>query len=241
LSSWTPARDSAAGNSTSLKLAARLQAAPQTEPEKSAGSNQFRSGAPLDAVGGLNAPAERVKDRDGSGRGVSEHDPGKWKPVFGKDHQIAMPLVSEKPILTVRAELGGIQKLGATPYGERRIINILGGAVEGPRLKGRILPGGADWQIVRADGVVDLRARYTVETESGGLILVNSEGYRHGPPEVMAALARDETVDPARYYFRAVMKFETADPAAAWLNRILALASGRRENRAVRLDVYEVL
>ena len=68
LSSWTPARDSAAGNSTSLKLAARLQAAPQTEPEKSAGSNQFRSGARLDAVGGLNAPAERVKDRDGSGR-----------------------------------------------------------------------------------------------------------------------------------------------------------------------------
>ena len=152
-----------------------------------------------------------------------------------------MSLVSEKPILTVRAELAGIQKLGATPYGERRIINILGGSVEGPRLKGRILPGGADWQIVRADGVVDLRARYTVETESGGLILVNSEGYRHGPPEVMAALARDETVDPARYYFRAVMKFETADPAAAWLNRILALASGSRENRAVRLDVYEVL
>jgi hypothetical protein len=152
-----------------------------------------------------------------------------------------MPLVSEQPILTVRAELGGIQRLGATPYGERRIINILGGSVEGPRLRGRILPGGADWQIVRADGVVDLRARYTVETDSGGLILVNSEGYRHGPPEVMAALARDETVDPARYYFRAVMKFETADPAAAWLNRILALASGSRENRAVRLDVYEVL
>jgi hypothetical protein len=152
-----------------------------------------------------------------------------------------MPLVSEKPILTVRAELAGIQRLGAAPYGERRIINILGGSVEGPRLKGRILPGGADWQIVRADGVVDLRARYTVETESGGLILVNSEGYRHGPPEVMAALARDETVDPSRYYFRAVMRFETADPAAAWLNRILALATGRRENRAVRLDVYEVL
>jgi hypothetical protein len=152
-----------------------------------------------------------------------------------------MSLVSEKPIFTIRAELAGIQKLGATPYGERRIINILGGAVEGPRLKGRILPGGADWQIVRADGVVDLRARYTVETESGGLILVNSEGYRHGPPEVMAALARDETVDPSRYYFRAVMKFETADPAAAWLNRILALAAGSRENRAVRLDVYEIL
>ena len=152
-----------------------------------------------------------------------------------------MPLLSEKPILTIRAELACIQKLGATPYGERRIINILGGTVEGPRLKGKILPGGADWQIVRTDGVVDLRARYTIETETGGQILVNSEGYRHGPPDVMAALARDETVDPTRYYFRAVMRFETSDPAAAWLNRILALARGSRENRAVKLDVYEVL
>ena len=152
-----------------------------------------------------------------------------------------MPLLSEQPILTIRAELAGIHKLGATPYGERRIINILGGTVEGPRLKGKILAGGADWQIVRTDGVVDLRARYTVETDTGGLILVNSEGLRHGPPEVMAALARDETVDPALYYFRAVMRFETADPAALWLNRILAVAYGARENKAVRLEAHEVL
>ena len=141
----------------------------------------------------------------------------------------------------IRAELAGILKLGATPYGERRIINIQGGTVDGARLKGRILPGGADWQIVRADGVVDLRARYTVETDAGGQVLVNSEGYRHGPPDVMAALARDETVDPARYYFRAFMRFETADPRASWLNRILAIGRGSRANRAVQLDVYEVL
>ena len=152
-----------------------------------------------------------------------------------------MSLLSETPILTIRAELAGIQKLGATPYGERRIINILGGTVEGPKLQGKILPGGADWQIVRADGVVDLRARYTVETDAGGLILVNSEGYRHGPPDVMARLARDETVDPSLYYFRAFMRFETSDPAAAWLNRILALGRGARENRVVKIDVFEVL
>lgn len=152
-----------------------------------------------------------------------------------------MPLLSEKPILTVRCALESILNFGNTPYGERRIINILGGTVEGPRLKGKILPGGADWQIVRADGVVHLTARYTVETESGGHILVNSEGYRHGPPEVMARLARDETVDPKLYYFRAFMRFETADPAALWLNRILAIGYGARENKAVRLDVHEVL
>jgi hypothetical protein len=152
-----------------------------------------------------------------------------------------MSLVSEKPIFVIRSGLAGIHKLGATPYGERRIINILGGTVEGPRLKGKILPGGADWQIVRADGVVHLTARYTVETDSGGLILVNSEGYRHGPPEVMARLARDETVDPSLYYFRAFMRFETADPAAAFLNRILAIGRGAREHQAVRIEVFEVL
>jgi hypothetical protein len=152
-----------------------------------------------------------------------------------------MALLSGQPIFTIRSGLGGIQKLGATPYGERRIIDIHDGTVEGPKLKGKVLPGGADWQIVRSDGVVHLTARYTIETDSGGLILVNSEGYRHGPPEVMERLARDETVDPALYYFRAFMRFETSDPKAAWLNRILALGRGARLNRAVQLDVFEVL
>jgi len=131
--------------------------------------------------------------------------------------------------------------LGGTPYGERRIISILGGRIDGARLSGRILPGGADWQIVRTDGVTHIEARYTIETEAGGRILVVSEGLRHGPPAVMAKMARGETVNPADYYFRTVMRFETADPQTAWLNRILALARGAREARAVRLDVYEVL
>ena len=152
-----------------------------------------------------------------------------------------MPLISETPILIIRAELAGILKLGQTPYGERRIINILGGTVEGPRLKGRILPGGADWQIVRTDGVVHLHAVYTIETDAGGQILVDSEGLRHGPPDVMARLARDETVDPALYYFRTFLRFETADPAALWLNRILAVGYGSREHQAVRIAVHEVL
>ena len=152
-----------------------------------------------------------------------------------------MPLISEQPIFTIHSPLGGIQKLGNTPYGERRIINILGGTVEGPKLNGKVLPGGADWQIVRADGVVHLHARYTIETNTGGQILVDAEGYRHGPPDVMAALARDETVDPQRYYFRTLMRFETADPASAWLNRILAIGRGARANRQVRIEVFEVL
>jgi hypothetical protein len=152
-----------------------------------------------------------------------------------------MSMLSAQPIFTIRSGLAGIRKLGATPYGERRIIDILDGTVDGPKLNGRVLPGGADWQIVRADGVVHLHARYTIETDKGGLILVDSEGYRHGPPDVMERLARDETVDPSQYYFRAFMRFETSDPASAWLNRILCIGRGTRQNRAVQIEAFEVL
>ena len=137
--------------------------------------------------------------------------------------------------------LGGIQKLGNTPYGERRIIDILGGTVEGPKLNGKVLPGGADWQIVRADGVVHLTARYTVETDTGGLILVDAEGYRHGPAEVMDRLARDETVDPSLYYFRTFMRFETADPAAILAQPHPGDRLRRPQKGAVRIEVFEVL
>ena len=149
-------------------------------------------------------------------------------------------MISQTPIFSIHAEVADVRHFGQTPYGERRVVDILGGRVEGPRLQGRILPG-ADLQIVRGDGVTDLKARYGIETDAGARILVCSDGLRHGPPDVIAALARGEPVDPARYYFRTVMRFETAEPNLAWLNRILALGSGAREKHAVRLDVYEVV
>jgi hypothetical protein len=149
-------------------------------------------------------------------------------------------MLGKEPIFTIDAELAAIMNLGRTPYGERRIIDIVGGTVRGRKLNGRILPGGADWQIVRGDGAVDIKARYTIETDAGARILVNSDGLRHGPPAVLERLARGDNIDPTLYYFRTVMRFETADPAVDWLNRILALARGQREANAVRLDVYEV-
>lgn len=149
-------------------------------------------------------------------------------------------MISKEPIFRVQAELADILSLGRTPYGERRVINILGGRVEG-RLSGRILPGGADWQIIRADGVADIRARYAIETDAGARVLVASDGLRHGPPDVMARLSRGEAVEPSLYYFRTAMRFETADAETNWLNRILAIAYGVREQNAVKLEVYEVL
>ena len=149
-------------------------------------------------------------------------------------------MLSQQPIFTIHAELADIVSLGRTPYGERRVVGILGGTVRGPKLNGRILPGGADWQIVRSDGATDISARYTIETEAGAKIMVQSDGLRYGPPEVIARLARGEGVDPALYYFRTAMRFETAAPEVDWLNRILALARGQREANTVRLTVFAV-
>src|SRR5204863_6110262 len=102
-------------------------------------------------------------------------------------------MISQEPICTIHAELGEMRRFGSTPYGERRVVDILGGRVQGARLNGRILPG-ADWQIVRTDGVTDLRARYAIESDSGASILVTSDGLRHGPAEVIAALSCGEVV-----------------------------------------------
>ena len=151
------------------------------------------------------------------------------------------PMISPQPIFTISCELANILDLGPAPFGHRRVVNILGGPVSGAQLSGRVLPGGADWQIMAADGALDIHAHYTIESDTGALIEVDSRGLRTGPPDVLARLARGEEVDPALYYFRTVMRFATAHPSAAWMNRILALARGAREKNAVRLDVYEVL
>jgi hypothetical protein len=150
-------------------------------------------------------------------------------------------MISNEPIFRIHADLGEIVDAGATPYGGRRTIEILGGRVEGVRFNGRILSGGADWQIIRTDGVADIQARYVIESDAGARVLVQSNGLRHGPAEVLARIALGEPVDPALYYFRTVMRFETSDPSLDWLNRIIGIARGMRERLAVKLDVYEVL
>ncbi|HEX7928268.1 MAG TPA: DUF3237 domain-containing protein, partial [bacterium] len=142
-------------------------------------------------------------------------------------------------IFTVRADLANILDVGPTPAGHRRVINILAGTVTGPRLTGKVLPGGADWQIVRPDGALDIEARYTLQADDGALIQVRSSGLRHGAPEVLARVVRGDPVDPGEYYFRTLMRFETAAPKHDWLNRILAIAYAARMENAVELHVHE--
>jgi hypothetical protein len=140
----------------------------------------------------------------------------------------------------IRADVGEPHVLGETLLGERRIVPIAGGRIEGPRLRGSILPGGADWQVVRPDGTSVLEARYTVQTDEGALVYVRNLGLRHGPPEVLERVRRGEAVDPAEYYFRSTPRFESGDSRYAWLNRVVAVASGARLASEVVLDVYVV-
>jgi hypothetical protein len=131
--------------------------------------------------------------------------------------------------------------VGHSPYGERRVIHIKGGAFSGPRLSGRVLSGGADWQIIRGDGIVEVEARYTLETHDGALIYVCNWGLRHGPKDVMKRLALGGEVDPSKYYFRTTPKFETGATGYEWLNGIIAIATGERRAKEVIITVYEVM
>jgi hypothetical protein len=134
--------------------------------------------------------------------------------------------MSSRPLLAVRLTLGPTQQLGATPKGSGVIFSIVGGSFEGPRLRGKVLPGGADWALLRPDGAMEIDVRITLESEDGALLYMTFQGIRHGPADVIAALTRGEQVDPARYYFRSVARFETAAPKYQFLNKILAIGSG---------------
>jgi hypothetical protein len=130
--------------------------------------------------------------------------------------------------------------IGEVGLGERRIVEITGGEVTGPRLQGHIRPGGADVQIIRQDGLTELAARYVIETSDGALIYVENLGIRTGPAEAMERLRRGEQIDPVLIYFRATPRFETAAPAHRWLMQRLFLCSGMRRPDRVVLSVFEV-
>lgn len=122
-----------------------------------------------------------------------------------------------------------VQDLGATPSGQRRIVVVKGGSFEGPRLRGRVLPGGGDWLLARADGSRRLDVRVTLETDDGALIHSSYLGVIHGDPD-----------DPATYYFRTAPLFETAAPSYAWLNRLLAVGYGWRRQGQVGYSMYAI-
>lgn len=144
-------------------------------------------------------------------------------------------------LMTLQVAVVGLQKLGAVPHGTRIIAPITAGQFEGPRLRGKVLPGSGDWTLLRGDGVLELDLRVTLETDDGALIHMRSFGLRHGPPEVMAAIGRGEKVDPSTYYFRTTPRFETGHTKYAFLNHLLAVASGDRRPEGPIYTIDEIL
>ena len=144
------------------------------------------------------------------------------------------------PMTHIDCEVGALVTLGFGPHGERRYVPLGGGEVRGPELNGRLVEGGVDWQVNRGDGALDIAAHYVIRADDGALIEVRSEGMRHGPPEVMQRLARGEAVPREAYFFRTLMRFTTGAPSWAHLNKVMAVAVGQREARAVLLDVYRL-
>jgi hypothetical protein len=145
-------------------------------------------------------------------------------------------------LMTMYVTVGPPLNIGTVPHGTRRTAPLTGGTFEGPRLRGTILPdSSADWQLLRSDGVLEMDLRFTLRTDDGALISMRSFGLRHGPPEVIAALGRGETVDPSAYYFRTMPRFETAHPAYLFLNRLIAVASGDRRPEGPIYTIHEVL
>ena len=143
-------------------------------------------------------------------------------------------------LLEIRATLDTPIVVGEVPEGKRRVVPVLGGTFAGPKLRGTLLPGGADWQYLRPDGVMIVEAQYLLRTDDDVIIQVNNRGMRHGPEAVMSRLGAGEAVDPAEYYFRATPRLCAPAGRYDWLNRRLFLCSGARYPDAVALWFYEV-
>ncbi len=152
----------------------------------------------------------------------------------------ALAAVRTRPLFTMRLDVLPYQVVGGPDGAFRRIGVVPGGIFEGERLSGKILPGGSDWQTVRSDGSTLLDVRLVLETTDGALIAMTYKGLRRGPADVIARVNRGEDVDPAEYYFRTNLMFETAS-GYSWINGILAIGAGHRTPAGVIYNLFEVL
>jgi hypothetical protein len=152
-----------------------------------------------------------------------------------------LPDPSLSRVYRLEATLAQPLDLGQTAQGHRRIVPLTGGTFTGPELKGTLLPGAsADWQIVLPDGTALGDIRYTLQTDGGALLYVQSHGVRHGSADVLERLARGEHVDASEYTFRPSTQIETAEPELDWLNKGVFISVAGRQTAGVTYDTYLV-
>ena len=152
-----------------------------------------------------------------------------------------MPELRSEFLFTMRVGVAKLHDIGDTPLGLRHIDLLGEGSFEGPRLKGRVLPGGMDQKIFRADGAMNPNVRLILLTDDGAMIYMHYSGVRYGTAEVMQRIADGEEVDPSEYYLRNTPYFETASDKYDWLNRVVAVGVGRRMPDHAAYDVFEIL
>jgi Protein of unknown function (DUF3237) len=146
-----------------------------------------------------------------------------------------------RTVYRLEASAGAPLDLGEVAQGHRRIVPLTGGVFTGPELNGTLLPGAsADWQIVLPDGTALGDIRYTLQTDRGDLLYVQSRGVRHGSAEVLARLGRGEDVDAGEYTFRTSTQIEAAAPDLAWLNKGIFISVAGRHAGGVIYDTYLV-
>jgi hypothetical protein len=144
-------------------------------------------------------------------------------------------------VYRLEATLAPLVDLGDIALGHRRIVALTGGKFTGPELNGKLLPGAsADWQIVLPDGTTLGDIRYTLQTDSGDLLYVQSRGVRHGTAEVLARLGRGEDVDASEYTFRTSTRIETGAPDLDWLNKGVFISVAGRQAAGVIYETYLV-
>jgi hypothetical protein len=144
-------------------------------------------------------------------------------------------------LFEMKMTLESPQLVGVTPYGDRRIRYLEGGTFEGPRIRGELLPGGADWVLLRADGARYLDVRLTLRADDAHLVYLTARGILDVTPENFQRMVAGEDVSPEDYYFRTTPLFETASEKYGWLNRVVAVTVGRIRGKAVSQMIYAVL
>ena len=151
------------------------------------------------------------------------------------------PVLETKYVFTITAKIAEVTTAGDIGSGVRRIIPIVGGEVKGEGINGKVLPFGADFQIIRPNELIELEAKYAFETDDGAVVYVENKGMRFGPVELLQKLKRGEPVDPKLIYFRTVPRFETGHEKYRWLMEKIFIGSAARHADRVVIDVHQVL
>lgn len=153
---------------------------------------------------------------------------------------MADPVGGDAPIFTVHIALGSPINIGPVPGGYRRVIPILGGRVEGEGFTGRVLESGADWQLIKPQGHIDLDARYVLEIEAGEYVYISNIGRRFLTPEACADLVAGRPVDQSKAVSKGLTTMESGSPRLAWLNSQKFRPKGKRGPDGIELGFYRL-